>query len=323
MATGQSDLNTAISVLRVLLCTFGFTGNALVCITIGNTKSLHNVTNLMILNLAVADALACFCAIHQPWIIDLYTLYPPQNATECSPELFFQHDSIFVYYYVKNCFYTHSVLGLMLATVERFVGIVRPLHHRSFFSRRKIVLLLVAMWVVPFVVELPQILFVIIHFRKSCPYTEPESGLLLCASSVLLLAIPAGAIFLMYARILCNLKRGTRTLVAQGIPQPAQQLLHAYKKVSGTLSDITAAFFLFIFPCRIWRIVLSTGTGDINDSIVLLSAVELLTMLNSVINPVVYGFKYDQLRQAFKAIVCPCDNNKKPLPWTMRKLVRM
>ena len=130
--------------------------------------------------------------------------------------------------------------------------------------------------------------------------------------------VPIGATIWMYIQILDNLRQGARNLEEQGIQAPAQQLHQAHKKVTSTLAivHVTTAFFILVLPGSIWFFIdsLLSGSDIINtsDIEIIWNIFTFLSLVNSVINPVFYGFKYEQLRKAFKSMVCRCDRWRQP-----------
>ena len=118
----------------------------------------------------------------------------------------------------------------------------------------------------------------------------------------------------MYIRILINLKQGARHLETQGIQGPSLELHRAHKKVSQSLVAVIAAFFILILPGQILRNITlfhNLFDGDYVKAEVVIQVVSLVTSMNSAINPILYGFKYGQLRRACIAMMCPCDRCKR------------
>ena len=76
--------------LRVQLFfgSLGLVGNALVCLTIIKTKSLHNIANYMLLNLALADALVSMYIFTEPNLSQVFRLNILSEAT-CSDLLIY------------------------------------------------------------------------------------------------------------------------------------------------------------------------------------------------------------------------------------------
>ena len=311
MADDNIKINLFFQCVFVIVGIAGFIGNVLVCVTICYTRTLHNVTNFMILNLAIADALVSTCLPLQPFIhLDDATSY--FNSTHCTSEIIVQQNSIlWTYFFFVNCFSAQSAMSLTLANFERFIGINRPLQYPNYFTRINIILLLLAVWVIPPMVHLPGTVFMMIK-------NHSDNCSLKYILSMLVFLVPVGATIWMYIRILANLKQGARNLEEQGIQGPAQQLLQAHKNVTSTLVIVTTAFLILVFPGAIWLFMYplldrydSNMTSGSN--LFILSVIFcFLSLVNYVINPVLYGFKYEQLRKAFMSIVCRCDRWRQP-----------
>ena len=134
----------------------------------------------MILNLAIADALVSTCLPLEPFLtFDYYTM--SFNSTQCTSELIFHLNNTRTYVFFINCFSAHSVLSLTLANFERFIGITRPLQYPNYFTRRKIILLLLAVWVIPLMVYLPRTVFMIIQYQSdNCSFSAGRTILAFC-----------------------------------------------------------------------------------------------------------------------------------------------
>ena len=102
----NEEIQTFYYVVMILVGIVGLIGNLLVCVTICYSRTLHNVTNFMILNLAIADALVSTfyfvdssISLHYMYVLE-FTL----NNTQCTSELICLHNSICTYYFFINCF---------------------------------------------------------------------------------------------------------------------------------------------------------------------------------------------------------------------------
>ena len=311
MVDDSIKTNTFFLVVIVIVGILGFIGNVIVGVTICYTKTLHNVTNFIILNLAIADALVSMCNALEPLITSYLKDYVFLNNTTCSPEFVFQHSSTWTYYFFNNFLCAHSGLSLTLANFERFIGITRPLQYPNYFTRRKITLLLLAVWVIPPMVYLPRTVFMIIQYQSdNCSFKYSAGETIFGIVSMIVFLVPVGATIWMYIRILANLKQGARNLEEQGIQGPAQQLHQAHKKVTSTLAIITTAFFILVVPGAIWFLMEPLLADFDIIRVILWRIFSFSSLVNSAINPVLYGFKYEQLRKAFKSMVCRCDRRR-------------
>ena len=130
---------------------------------------------------------------------------------------------------------------------------------------------------------------------------------------MLLYLLPFAATIWMYIRILINLKQGVRNLEEQGIQGPAQVLHQAHKKVTSTLAIITTAFLILVLPGAIWySITVFLPLNPFNIKMAIWDVYALLLLVNSAINPVFYGSKYEQLRKVFISMVCRCHQQRRP-----------
>ena len=209
MADVYTTINLVFPCVFIIVGIVGFIGNVLVCVTICYTRTLHNVTNFMILNLAIADALVSTCYPVEPFLTFGYFTMS-FNSTQCTSELIFQLNSTHTYFFFITCFSAHSVLSLALANFERFIGITRPLQYPNYFTRRKIILLLLAVWVIPPMVHLPRIVFMIVQYQSdNCSFKYSSGETIFGIVSMIVFLVPVGATIWMYIRILANLRQGT------------------------------------------------------------------------------------------------------------------
>ncbi|XP_071804013.1 neuromedin-U receptor 2-like [Asterias amurensis] len=291
----------------------GIVGNLLVCLTIAKTKSMHNVTNGLLFNLASVDAFVSLMAFLQPYLGHHFgskiTAYG-----YCTPSFVYNFVCHFIMAWFVRSFFTCSILSLTLATFERYIGIIHPFQHSSFFTRRKIIILLCSVWVVSFLTEIPfTVAFIILYASDNCtlPTNDKYPGLLVqeVVKSFATFVLPCIVLAFMYIKIMINLKSGAQHLEEQGVHGPPQELYRAHKKVTQALSFVIGAFFILILPGQILKlVVVYTGQfgGDLALSAFVARVSSTVIMTNSAINPIVYGFKYTQLRRACIAIICPC-----------------
>ncbi|XP_038044286.1 somatostatin receptor type 5-like [Patiria miniata] len=295
--------------LELLIGAIGLIGNTLVVLTIYRSKNLHYLTNYLILNLAIADALLCLCSLLNPWLLwgKFASDVLPYCFTTATIDSYLE---VQIYSIFQRGLANSSPMCLLLVTVERFVGIVHPLGHPDFFQPRKLTTLLFLTWIIPFLLELPTGLwFIIKYINNNCwasnAEQEPLIVLFPILSSTLSVLVPIIAMIAMYSNIMRNLKRNARSLEHQGINGPPQELHRAHQRVVNTLILVTIAFILLVFPSRV--IFITTVANLVNTEpqpVVEQQIVIILGALNSSINPFFYGFKYDKFRKALIAMIC-------------------
>ncbi|XP_038078870.1 trace amine-associated receptor 9-like [Patiria miniata] len=296
----------------------GFIGNALVCLTILKTKALHNVTNYMLFNLAVADFIVSIEGILEQSVenhrrgIGIFGY--------CTPSFIYNFNVYFIFSYFQKVSFANSVFALTLATFERYIGIIKPLHYFTFFTKRRLISMLLFMWLAPYLTEaFSPIFYITAYEADNCTVPSAEKYPITRATGIVRLffvfIIPSIALAYMYARILINLKRGARHLENQGIQGPQSQELHqAHKKVTKSLLLVIAAFFILILPSQILRnviVYLNVFDGDYYAAELVSNLIACLSSMNSAINPIMYGLSYSQLRRACIAMLCPFDRCKR------------
>ncbi len=307
MADSDLNLHQILLIAMPVVGVVGLLGNFLVCLTICCNRTLHNVTNLTIFNLAIADLLvSVFVSLNSFYTVTHHAEHP--NGTQCSAGETFQHNSVWVFLFFLNSSTSHSVLCLTLVCFEQFIGINRPLKYPSYFTRRRITAMLLAVWGTPLIAYLPRtFLMTALCYSNNCLCKTKES-LFSAIATLMLLFLPTAAIIWMYFRIIITLKRGARNLEEQGIQGPAQELHQARRKVTGILVVVVTAFFIFVIPGAVWFLVSTLTHSFLSREVEanIWHSHSLLASMNSSINPVLYAFKYEQLRKGFKAMVCRC-----------------
>ncbi|XP_071804012.1 neuromedin-U receptor 2-like [Asterias amurensis] len=306
-------MNAKLSSVMTAQGSVGVIGNLLVCLTIAKTKSMHNVTNCLLFNLASVDACVSLMAFLEK-IIGEHFLSKFMIFGYCAPSFIYNFACHFIIKCFERSFFTCSILSLTLATLERYIGIIHPFQHSSFFTRRKIIILLCSVWVVSFLTEIPlTVAFTILYVSGNCtiPTNDKYPGLLVqeVVKSFATFVLPCIVLAFMYIKIMINLKSGARHLEEQGVQGPPQELYRAHKKVTQALGFVVAAFFILILPGQILKLTITyTNTFGGNYGLASFCARISATVIttNSAINPIVYGFKYTQLRRACIAIICPC-----------------
>ncbi|CAM6031255.1 unnamed protein product, partial [Sphagnum compactum] len=141
--------STFFGSLFVLLTTIGLIGNTVVIIAIsGDRKMRKSVMNMLLLNLAVADALN-LCTTCVEWTHTIVLGYPAWVF----PDILCP-----IARYLECVFLFTSILTQLTVCVERFIAIVYPIHARRLCSRANILMTIVLIWSFVFLLALPYLL---------------------------------------------------------------------------------------------------------------------------------------------------------------------
>ncbi|XP_071794544.1 galanin receptor type 2-like [Asterias amurensis] len=295
--------------IELMLGIFGIVGNGLVCLTVIRARSMHNLTNYLILNLAVADICVCLCLV--VFSEKVFLAFSPQGQVAGSIYCILCAD--------KNAtwFFTYSaVLALTLVTLERYIAIVYPFHYPRFFTGVKTACYAIICWVIAFLIELPY-LFVPKYSLddKACYYVHLEpviKGVTALNTAVITFIAPLACMVFSYWRIIRCLRMRAQDLIKEGTQSPAYELLDASKKVVKTLLVVTVIFVITWIPIQTCCSVLSVypALGSELWFNRLYSDLRTVGYINSVLNVIVYSIKYKQFRKAFKSILCPASWNR-------------
>ncbi|NP_001033318.1 somatostatin receptor type 5 [Sus scrofa] len=145
----------AVPVLYLLVCALGLGGNALVIYVVLRHAKMKTVTNIYILNLAVADVLLM---LGLPFVATQNALsYWPFGPVLC--RLVMTLDGI-------NQF--TSIFCLTVMSVDRYLAVVHPLRSARWRRPRVARLASAAVWAFSLVMSLPG--------PRPRPWTEPEPG---------------------------------------------------------------------------------------------------------------------------------------------------
>ena len=122
--------------LSLIICVT-IVGNILVLLAVYTTSSLRsNTTNYFIVNLAVADTLLGIVVLPFSATIDILG-YWPFGAYFCP---------IWASIDVLCC--TASIITLCVISVDRYIGVTRPLKHSVIMSVRKVAIIVLLVWIV-------------------------------------------------------------------------------------------------------------------------------------------------------------------------------
>ncbi|XP_038052353.1 neuromedin-U receptor 2-like [Patiria miniata] len=295
----------------------GVVGNLLVCYVILRVKFLHNMTNYLLVNLAVADMLLCLQVFLNALTSDcnLIAFAPLSNGVR---DLFCRLLESRFLAWAMSC---ATAYNLCVVTLERYIAIVHPLHYARKLTTARMVTLIALVWVISFLIPLP-FLFTIEPSNdpnKMCSFKYPHllpPVLLGIIGFLFIYLLPLTLMSVAYYKMQVTLKRQAKALHQQHARAAAydlviarQNLVSMLKTVLGALIVLWTLDYLAILLClhRTDKAQFSFCGSKVFSYIRNFS--NLLYNLNSVINPIIYEFKYKKFRQGFKVAFCNCFKN--------------
>ncbi|XP_032376032.1 neuropeptides B/W receptor type 2b [Etheostoma spectabile] len=291
-----ADLYIILPVIYSVICAVGLTGNTAVIYVILKAPKMKTVTNMFILNLAIAD--------------DLFTLVLPINIAEhllhywpfgevlCKVILSIDHYNIF-----------SSIYFLTVMSIDRYLVVLATVRSKRMPYRtyRAAKIISLCVWILVILIVLPFSVFAGVYMnptdgRKSCVLSFPSPESLWFKASriytlILGFAIPVSTICILYTMMLYKLRN-------MRLNSNAKVLDKAKKKVTIMVFIVLAVCLFCWTPFHLSTIV--ALTTDLRTTPLLIGISYFITSLsyaNSCLNPFLYAFLDDSFRKAFKKML--------------------
>ena len=263
----------------------------MVCFTIWKATFLHTTTNYLIVNLAITDSFVCLFSALQP-IWDKLVLPTSEIAKHLFCHLL--ESQICVWFST-----TSSAVALVLVSLERFIGVVYPLHYQLLITARRVRIAITFQWITALIAQIHNVFFVLYdETGNNCVFKVPVGFYAL--QNIISYVFPVVTLIYLYYRMFSSLRlvlrpnEGTNTADAR-----MEQNRRVRRNVLINLFIITILFVAFWTPCQVTfllRYFLDTKINNVTYVI----TVYMLALCNSVVNPIVYCFRYKQFQMALR-----------------------
>lgn len=282
-----------ITCMYFLVCAVGLCGNALVIYVILRYAKMKTVTNIYILNLAVADVLFM---LGLPFIaIQLALVHWPFGPVLC--RVVMTVDSL-------NQF--TSIFCLMVMSIDRYLAVVHPIKSTRWRKPRVAKSINVAVWGASLMVNLPIVIYSgVITRQDGCFCTivwpEPEEAYytaFMIYTFILGFFLPLLVISLCYVFIIAKVK-------SSGIRVGSSKRKRSERKVTRMVSIVVAVFVLCWLPFYVFNV--TSVAGSISTTPVLRSTFAFVVVLgyaNSCANPILYAFLSENFKKSFQNVLC-------------------
>ncbi|XP_068605642.1 somatostatin receptor type 2-like [Brachionichthys hirsutus] len=282
-----------ITCMYFLVCAVGLCGNALVIYVILRYAKMKTVTNIYILNLAVADVLFM---LGLPFVAtQLALVHWPFGPVLC--RVVMTVDSL-------NQF--TSIFCLMVMSIDRYLAVVHPIKSTKWRKPPVAKAINVAVWGVSLIVNLPIVIYSGIVTKQDgcfCTIVWPEpQGAYYTAFAfytfVLGFFLPLMVICLCYLLIVVKVK-------SSGLRVGSSKRKRSERKVTRMVSVVVAVFVFCWLPFYVFNVTSVTGT--ISATPLLRSTFAFVVVLgyaNSCANPILYAFLSENFKKSFQNVLC-------------------
>ncbi|XP_033099548.1 melanocortin receptor 4-like [Anneissia japonica] len=247
--------------------------NLVVIIVIVKTKLLRQKHNIFVLSLAVCD---CMIGI-------LYVV-----IVICYHNKIIFIDTYVISYILYSLIFT-SISNVTAVAVDRSLALVFiPLRYESIVTIKRLLVSCFCLWVGPLAIQ------PVLHF-----YSESEIDLRIF-STTCLIALTATAIF--YLIIYQKISECDQRLTAMGVKgvNSSTILLKTFSIIIGVSMILWLPYLVISICVSFQKIACSFGTSYVLVYIIS----HLITIVNSLINPIIYWCRLSDFRNAVKHIFC-------------------
>ncbi|XP_042572920.1 somatostatin receptor type 5-like [Cyprinus carpio] len=287
----EEDSTKVLAVIYLVVFIVGLTGNSLAIFVVLRYTKMKTVTNMYILNLAVADELYIlglpFLTTH-----NVLTYWPFGNFL-CRILMWADSISQFT-----------STFCLTVMSIDRYMAVVHPI--RSTRWRRPSVAKVInsMVWALSCLLTLPVIIYCDVQPElNTCNLSWPEPRDVWSTAFILYTAIlgffcPLLVICLCYLLIVIKVK-------SAGARAGLSKRRRSEKKVTRMVVIIVVVFALCWLPFFLLNILNLISTLPENGLVTgIYFLTVIMTYVNSCANPLLYGFLSDNFKRSFKQVLC-------------------
>ncbi|XP_071386159.1 somatostatin receptor type 2 [Centroberyx affinis] len=282
--------SVVITFIYFVVCGVGLCGNALVIYVILRYAKMKTVTNIYILNLAVADVL---CMMSLPFIaMQLALVHWPFGEALC--RVIMTVDSL-------NQF--TSIFCLTVMSIDRYLAVVHPIKSTKWRKPRVAKLINLTVWGVSLLVNLPTMIFSGLNKVPVCGIVWPEPQQVYYTAFMFYtffvgFFLPLAVICMCYLLIIVKVK-------SSGMRVGSTKRKRSERKVTRMVSIVVAVFVLCWLPFYVFNI--TSVTSSIKSTSAVKSTFDFVVVLgyaNSCANPILYAFLSDNFKKSFQNVLC-------------------
>ncbi|XP_015184643.1 PREDICTED: allatostatin-A receptor isoform X2 [Polistes dominula] len=287
----EKIVSVIVPVFFGMIGILGLIGNTLVVIVVAANPGMRSTTNILIINLAVADLLfVIFCI---PFTATDFVLpYWPFGNIWCK----------IVQYLIIVTAYA-SVYTLVLMSLDRYLAVVHPITSMSWRTENNAILAIGIAWAVIFALSTPAL---VIHGEDMEDWSSenltacrilPQYDWSFFQVSFFLTSylLPLTLICVFYVCMLVRLWRGARV---------SAESRRGRRRVTRLVLVVVGVFAICWCPIQVILVTKSLDAYPLRSVTIIIQIVShILAYTNSCVNPILYAFLSDNFRKAFRKII--------------------
>ncbi|XP_074655558.1 galanin receptor type 1-like [Tubulanus polymorphus] len=301
-----------VPLINGLIFIVGLTGNTLVVYVVIRNGAMKTVTNLYLVNLAIADLMfLVFCVPFTTWMY----IYPNW--------MFGEEMCKFVNYLMVVTMAV-SVMTLTVMGVDRYHAVVFPVRSRVYRTFERAVVVIGIIWVAAFMLLLPIAIITRIkalfdhggqkNFCHEYWPVEAQRRAYTIIVFVLLYCLPLSIIVVCYLLMAKNLWMSISPAFQES-NHAALKAFQARRRVAKMVLVVVIIFGLCWLPIHIVHIRNDFGMTGADGGVQIIDYVfkifaHCMSYANSAVNPLVYSFLSENFRKCFRMAFICCE--KKP-----------
>ncbi|KAM6984930.1 pyroglutamylated RF-amide peptide receptor [Aplochiton taeniatus] len=301
--------------LYLLIFCLALLGNMAALVLLCKRKALQSASTFFICSLALSDLLIAVVCVPTTMLQHFFTNWHAGDFL-CKLVPFLQVTAI-----------ATSILAMTCIAVERFQGILHPLHVRNDYFLCHACKMLGAVWLAAVVIATPMwfvqkveekydFLYNVLHTccLEMWPRMQQRRVYTTCLS-VLVFLLPMTTMAILYGKIICELwgKHRVHDVMFHTLPRSEINKITRRKRRAVRMMAIVVLLFAACWaPFHLVSLLLDYGQLqlDLNTEFLLISTVQILGFSNSVCNPLVYAALNTNFKRDLMALLTRCQRTR-------------
>ncbi|XP_033101190.1 kappa-type opioid receptor-like [Anneissia japonica] len=295
-----------IRIIMPIVVTIGIIGNIMTIIVIASKKCKYTYFNIYLANLAVADTL--YLLVAPTWIWNSYVKSPIHYVYDMG-----EGSDWFCpfFFYTIGVATTVALFTIFWLSVERYIAICKPWKFRKSgfgISSRSIkicgIIWLLGLSLMAKHLTLSSTKLIVegLNFTRCEPSELHFNILLFVELPLIILAVIV--VVVLYTLMLISLRKA---LVISANSTVKKSRSKSEMKIFLTLVVTVIVYIVGIYPKYIYRLLLRY---EIADNISTMTIFDLMCIINSSVNPLIYNVMNDTFRLAFRDVYCKRCNKR-------------